>query len=183
MNDVTGTCTQAQRWSPPITGLPFLICCLPIWFIPQYIHSLILLFLSDIRNKNAWRENNSYVDDDVDDRELLCNAILALDPSIKMLHTDNGHAALKKLEELKSNSALPDLVILDINMPVIGGREVVEEMMHDKKLSQIPVIVFSTSTNPMDVNFFSRYGLEVWKKPDSYSSILDSAKKMLDKIR
>jgi CheY-like chemotaxis protein len=123
------------------------------------------------------------VDDDIDDRELLCGALLSLDPSVNILHAENGHAALIKLQQLKSNNALPDLVVLDINMPVIGGREVVEGMMHDKELAEIPIIVFSTSTNPIDANFFARYGLEIWKKPDSYNSILVSAKNMLDKIK
>jgi CheY-like chemotaxis protein len=44
-----------------------------------------------------------------------------------------------------SNAPTPDLILLDLNMPKIGGREVLAEMMGDDRLKSLPVVVLSTS--------------------------------------
>lgn len=119
------------------------------------------------------------VDDDIDDRELICEAIRMIDPSIDVIQADNGLFAMEMLHGLQERSALPDLIILDINMPVSGGREVVEELVQEKQLSSIPVYVFSTSAYPQDKNFFERYGITLYQKPDNFEMIKTVIAKML----
>lgn len=46
----------------------------------------------------------------------------------------------------------PDLILLDLNLPRKGGREVLAEIKSDPELKSIPVVVFTTSASPMDVN-------------------------------
>lgn len=45
----------------------------------------------------------------------------------------------------------PDLILLDLNLPKKGGREVLEEIKGDGELMHIPVVVFSSSSAPADV--------------------------------
>lgn len=46
-----------------------------------------------------------------------------------------------------------DLVLLDLNLPRMDGREVLEALAADPELSRIPVVVLTTSRAPHDVNF------------------------------
>ena len=63
------------------------------------------------------------VDDDPDDIFLLSNALMSKDPSIKIVEAYEGNAALILLEEMIASLELPDLIIIDINMPVMDGRQ------------------------------------------------------------
>jgi len=45
----------------------------------------------------------------------------------------------------------PDLILLDINLPIMNGHEVLEKIKADSTLKKIPVIMLTTSSNPKDV--------------------------------
>lgn len=86
------------------------------------------------------------VDDDPDDVELtrlmLGQARLTLDVSF----APGGREALSRLQ----GGGAPDLILLDLNMPVMGGDEVLRALKESPALSRIPVVVFTTSSNPED---------------------------------
>ena len=46
----------------------------------------------------------------------------------------------------------PDLILLDINLPVFNGHEVLRQIKSDVELKKIPVIMLTTSSNPKDIN-------------------------------
>ncbi|NJL82568.1 MAG: response regulator [Chloroflexaceae bacterium] len=54
---------------------------------------------------------------------------------------------------------LPSIIILDLNLPGTDGREVLQEIKQDQHLKQIPVVVFTTSSNPQDIEVCYRYGV------------------------
>ncbi|WP_036483778.1 response regulator [Myxosarcina sp. GI1] len=56
-------------------------------------------------------------------------------------------------------SPRPSLIILDLNLPGTNGREVLAELKQDNTLKSIPVIIFSTSSNPKDINACYHYGI------------------------
>ena len=62
---------------------------------------------------------------------------------------DVAENGLIGLEKLKQNS--PDLVILDIMMPKMGGIEVIDEMKKDTRLEKIPIIVLSNLSESPDI--------------------------------
>lgn len=53
----------------------------------------------------------------------------------------------------------PSLILLDLNLPGTDGREVLEQIKQDEKLKTIPVIVFTTSSNPKDIETCYRFGV------------------------
>ncbi|MEL6578342.1 MAG: response regulator [Cyanobacteria bacterium J06621_12] len=53
----------------------------------------------------------------------------------------------------------PSLIILDLNLPGTDGREVLETLKGDRDLQAIPVVIFSTSSNPKDVDSCYRQGV------------------------
>ncbi len=56
----------------------------------------------------------------------------------------------------------PDIVLLDIIMPKMGGFEVMEEMNKDEKLKDIPVIVISNSGQPVEIDRVKKMGAKDW---------------------
>lgn len=53
----------------------------------------------------------------------------------------------------------PSLIVLDLNLPGTDGREVLAELKQDRDLKNIPVVIFTTSSNPQDVEICYQYGV------------------------
>jgi CheY-like chemotaxis protein len=118
------------------------------------------------------------VDDDPDDRELIRNAIFNVDPSYTVTHATNGKEALSYLIRAEE-SELPCLVIMDINMPVMDGKQALTEIRKHKKLNAVPIVVFSTSNHPSDLNFCLKHGVELVTKPVNFRQITSEAERLL----
>lgn len=88
------------------------------------------------------------VDDSTADLQLLEEAIVEYGLDAQIETALDGDAALARL---RVEGPRPDLILLDLNMPRRNGREVLEELKQDAELRTIPVIIFSTSSSPFDV--------------------------------
>lgn len=84
------------------------------------------------------------IDDDEDDQLLFSDAIGEIDPSIQCKMASNGIEALQKL---KDSDVKPDIIFLDLNMPLMNGFEFLEEVRALSFLSSVPIVIFSTSNN------------------------------------
>jgi CheY-like chemotaxis protein len=71
----------------------------------------------------------------------------------KLSLAGDGEEALKYLRKEKGyeNVTKPDLILLDLNLPKIDGRQVLAEIKNDEKLKRIPVIVLTTSKSEEDI--------------------------------
>ncbi|MEX2235392.1 MAG: response regulator [Cyclobacteriaceae bacterium] len=96
-----------------------------------------------------------YADDDVDDRELLSEAFQEIDSSISCRTVSDGQEAIETLHQIIE---LPDFVFLDINMPVMDGRNCLVELKKDSRLKVIPVIIYSTAIDQDEINRFYKLG-------------------------
>lgn len=117
------------------------------------------------------------VDDDDDDLDLICGVIKEVDESVNVLKATNGEEAFQMLRKAE---ALPCLILLDINMPVMGGKETLKKLREEKDYSKIQVVVFTTSSNPADEVFFSQFGVPVHTKPDKFQTMVSKVKTFLD---
>lgn len=109
-----------------------------------------------------------YVDDDADDRDLLADAIKLASPAIEVILAENGIKALEWLQSVRDQTAhLPCLIVLDLNMPFLDGRETFEQLRRDRILQTVPVMVFSSSESPADKTLFSNLGVDYFTKPSS----------------
>jgi len=89
------------------------------------------------------------VDDDPDDQELFIEALKGLDELCICVTAFNGEEALLKL--LNELPVLPDFIFLDLNMPRMNGKQFLSEIKKIKTIRDIPVIIYSTSTEKADI--------------------------------
>ncbi|TCJ14432.1 response regulator [Flaviaesturariibacter flavus] len=110
------------------------------------------------------------VDDDSDDREMLISTLAFVNPQVEIDCVRNGLEALDYLDEMRSSAQkLPCLIVLDINMPLLDGKATFERIQHDEVLRSVPVVVLTSSANPVDKEHFQRQGAVFFTKPDDYS--------------
>lgn len=108
------------------------------------------------------------VDDDADDRQFLSEAISEVDPGIAVVEVGNGIEALDYLNEVKGHyGEMPCLIVLDINMPLLDGKQTFQRLKEDPELKEIPVVVFTSSENPNDRQLFKNLGVTMLSKPDN----------------
>lgn len=111
-----------------------------------------------------------YAEDDLDDLFILQQAFQKHN-HIDVLHAPDGKLALVMLEDMAQGNTLPCLVILDINMPVMNGREALQAIRNHTELSKLPVVLFSTSNSPTDRLFAENYEAILITKPVEFSSL------------
>lgn len=117
------------------------------------------------RNKILW------ADDDPDDRMLIREIIEEHHQDIDLTEVSNGMEILDYLYKVVQPSDLPELIILDINMPVMDGKQVLATLKNHSSFQAIPVIVFTTSNTQMDKLFCKRYNVTLITKPSYYRSL------------
>ena len=113
------------------------------------------------------------VDDDTDDRELFCEALTEVMPNSICYNAPNGRRAITALENREID--LPDLIFLDINMPVMNGWQCLSQLKENEAYKNIPVIIYSTSSYPEDIEKALHYGaLCFFSKPSSFKDLKQS---------
>jgi CheY-like chemotaxis protein len=95
------------------------------------------------------------VDDDKDDRFFFQLAVKELGKEFECIMAENGLDAIEKLKAMKR---LPDYIFLDLNMPLMNGKECLEELKKNEKLRVIPVIMYSTSGFKDDIDTTQKMG-------------------------
>jgi CheY-like chemotaxis protein len=109
-----------------------------------------------------------YVDDDHDDLLLITEAFEQYTDHLKVVHADNGFEALQALAKMDSQGSLPCLIILDINMPIMDGKVTLSKIKDSAKYVDIPVVMFSTSSNKADKTYAENLGADFIIKPVTY---------------
>src|SRR6476661_11125311 len=109
------------------------------------------------------------VDDDKDDLLFLREAIAAQGHQFTIEEASNGREALDYLQKAVEKNTLPCLVIMDINMPKMNGRETIRKIRENKDLEKLPVVVFTTSSQAADQEYFENLGIQFYSKPFDYT--------------
>lgn len=110
-------------------------------------------------------------DDDLDDQLILKEIFSIHSDSIKLLNVLDGEETLHLLDRLQQKDITPCLVILDINMPKLNGRQTLLRLKKDERLKDIPVVLFSTSSNNNDKSFAQIHGAGYVTKPFTYQNM------------
>lgn len=122
-----------------------------------------------------------YVDDDLDDRVIISEVFREIDPTINCLTVCDGRQAI---DFLNSTGPLPDYIFLDINMPVMDGKECLAELKQNSKFREIPVIIYSTTNDPTEIKSFYRLGASSFMhKPNTFRQLHHMLHGFLDQAR
>ena len=108
------------------------------------------------------------VDDDEDDLFFIKEIIEAQGHSLEIKEATNGQDALHFLEEGLQKDALPCLIIMDMNMPRMDGKQAISKIKAHTELAKIPVVVFTTSSNIAHQKYFESIGVRFITKPFDY---------------
>ncbi len=109
------------------------------------------------------------IDDDEDDQEIFLMAMQEITGSVECTALNSAVTALQKL---KTRQTLADLIFLDLNMPIMNGKQFLGEMMKSEELRQIPVIVFSTSAQLETIRETKELGARDFiTKPPKFSEL------------
>lgn len=132
-------------------------------------------------NNNSGNSRTIFLaEDDIDDQEFLREALLAIDPLIELVCFRNGIKFINGISQLK-DGLLPELIILDYNIPEINGAEILERLKDDQRYDGIPKIVWSTSDSQLYRQDCLSFGAVAYLvKPSSVSGIREIAKQMLE---
>jgi CheY-like chemotaxis protein len=103
------------------------------------------------------RGNILVIDDDDDTR--VCVVAVLEDDGYEVLGVSNGRDAL----EVLTGGYLPDLVLLDLMMPIMSGWELLDELAKVPQLADLPVVVFTAAGDPVPRN--ARLTKPVVRKP------------------
>ena len=106
-------------------------------------------------------------DDDIDDCAFFKKAVEGFPISTYFTAVHDGEQLMKRLTN--ETNELPDVLFLDLNMPRKSGFECLEEIKLNKKLKQLPVIIFSTSFEQAVVNLLYKNGAQYFiRKPSDF---------------
>ena|ERR1044072_2904723 len=109
------------------------------------------------------------IDDDPDDRDMFCEAVGLIEHTCKC---EMKQSCEEALNYLKKTAAKPDYIFLDINMPRLNGLQCLQRLKQDAELKEIPVIIYSTSSNKKEIDAMLKAGASSYiVKPDSYNKL------------
>ena len=123
-------------------------------------------------------------DDDLDDQLLVSDALLEAKLGNPIDFTNNGLELLQYLRREGEFShlqgePLPGLILLDLNMPIMDGREVLNELKRDPVFKAIPVVILTTSKAEEDIAKTYNMGVNSFIiKPVSFDSLVETIKSM-----
>src|SRR4051812_1372985 len=120
-----------------------------------------------------------WADDDPDDLQMMREILLKTENKYDIIEVNNGKEALDYLGKAKETGSLPCLIILDINMPVLDGKETLSIIKKIDDYQSIPVVIFTTSESELDKMYCERMGTAMITKPPSFSSLESTVGKLL----
>ncbi len=119
------------------------------------------------------------VDDDEDDIALFCEAVAHINKNLVCATAGNGVEAMKKLE---TYPRLPKCIFLDVNMPLMDGRQMLKILHSDPRYAGIPVIMYSTTRNENEIRHYIDQGVAFVVKPTSFSKIIEVIRQHLNNV-
>ena len=120
------------------------------------------------------------MDDDLDDQTLFSKALEDLLIPMELSTFENGVSLMDKLLHCL---LLPDMIFLDLNMPLMNGEECLMDIKSEKKLEKIPIIIYSTTFEIHRIEELFRKGAAQYlQKPASFNALKLALKRTLDAI-
>ena len=121
-----------------------------------------------------------YADQNADDRTLVARGLAKVCPGVELYGVSNGKELLDflcrtRIRENGRITSLPDVILLELNMPRKSGLEALAEFKAIEEFRDIPVIIFSTSNSETDMRNAFRLGASSYvRKPRSFRQLIQT---------
>lgn len=120
-------------------------------------------------------------DDDSEDRTMIQDTLKLLGAEDVLWTAENGEEVLSLLNQKLIFSQFPCLIILDLNMPKMNGTQTLGKLKNDQRFKDIPVIIYSTSVNPLEKEKCLLLGAHSFMtKPHSFKESINTARIFLE---
>lgn len=111
------------------------------------------------------------VDDDSDDLDFFCEAVSTMDRDIICIRAISSDKALRAFKS--HDVPVPDMIFLDLNMPLVDGRQFLAEIKMLAPYAHVPVIIYSTSSHARDIEETRQLGASGFlSKPYSLAELV-----------
>lgn len=119
-------------------------------------------------------------DDDADDREFFADAVADIHLNFPVEFCENGLELLNRL--YNKELSIPDIIFLDLNMPVMSGFESLQQIRDDAKFKDIPIIaIYSTSATEDGIKNTFGLGANAYiVKPTDFNDLKKLLKKVIE---
>jgi CheY-like chemotaxis protein len=117
-----------------------------------------------------------FADDNSDDRRLMQLALDRIGAPCQLQTVPDGQALMDALR----GGSRPSLILLDLNMPILGGMEALQQIKADPRLRHLPVVIWSTSESPSEILQSYQLGSNsFFKKPEAFDKLVETVKLMV----
>ena len=120
-----------------------------------------------------------WADDDADDLMLMKEILLKNNRNFEIIEVRNGQEVMDYLEKAKEDYSFPSLIILDINMPIMDGKETLSRIKQSDEFARIPIVIFTTSNSELDKMYCRKYQVEMITKHPHYQSLEKAVLKLI----
>ncbi|MGZ4033595.1 MAG: response regulator [Bacteroidia bacterium] len=122
-------------------------------------------------------KNILLIDDDDGSHEIFLSAVSEISNSANCVTLSS---AIDALQKLNSKNITPDVIFVDLNMPVMNGQQFLIEIKKSEMLKNIPVIIFSTSSHPTTISHTKEFGASDFiTKPARYHELVEILSPMI----
>jgi|SRR5690606_31727730 CheY-like chemotaxis protein len=116
-------------------------------------------------------------EDDSDDQEIFKAIMEERGDDIDLTVVDNGERLIQRIESVKDDQ-LPDLILLDQNMPRMNGYETIQVLKSKERYKDIPMVIYSTYRDSKFLDKCKSENIPFHQKPDTYNGL----RKLVDDI-
>ena len=117
-------------------------------------------------------------DDDAEDCEIFAEALMEVNADVKLTASKNGLELMTLLH--KPPLPQPDVIFLDLNMPMKSGYQCLKEIRENEALKNHTVVIFTTSSQKDDIDLMYSMGANLYvAKPNDFDKLKDVIRKVL----
>ena len=119
-------------------------------------------------------------EDDEDDQEIFREILSSINSEIQLSIFENGEELVKYMTSL-SPDALPDLIVMDQNMPRLKGSEAISQLRDHVRFAHIPMVIYTTYHDSKFEQHCKTLGIELLLKPDTFGVLKSMIQDLIER--
>lgn len=121
------------------------------------------------------------VDDDLEDQEIFSDAIEMIDTKVNLKLFDNG---VDLMADLYANTPLPDVVFLDLYMPLMNGEECLRDIRQNEGFDEVPLVIYSSILDMDKIDELFEMGANRYlHKPSSFNALITALERTIASVK